>query len=171
MEKSKIMDIKLNFIFYKKDNITNEEFKQIKKIWKKSFKKKEEDDLELLDTTIILSIVDENKKIVAVSFLLLPTEDLLKNSLIESYANMKEQGVTHNDCYLYNLCVLKSKRRKGYGNSLLIKCHEYIKFLNKNKIILYVEHGNIPAILLYNKHEYKVYRSTPCGFIMEKNLE
>ena len=34
MEKSKIMDIKLNFIFYKKDNITNEEFKQIKKIWK-----------------------------------------------------------------------------------------------------------------------------------------
>jgi ribosomal protein S18 acetylase RimI-like enzyme len=171
MEKSKAIDIKFHFNFYKKDELTIEEIKKIKKIWKKSFKKKEEDDMELLDTTIIGTISDENKIIVAISFLLFPTEDLLKNSLIQSYTNIKEQGVTKNDCYLYNLCVSKSKRKKGYGNSLLIKCHEYIKLLNKNKIILFVEHGNIPAILLYNKNEYKVYRATPGGFIMEKNLK
>jgi ribosomal protein S18 acetylase RimI-like enzyme len=171
MEKSKEINIKFYFIFYKNDELDKEKIKQIKKIWKKSFKKKEEDDMELLDTTIVGTIVDENKKIVAISFLLCPTEDLLKNSSIQSYTNIKEQGVTKNDCYLYNFCVSKSKRKKGYGNSLLIKCHEYIKLLNKNKILLFVEHGNIPAILLYNKNEYKVYRATPGGFIMEKNLE
>jgi ribosomal protein S18 acetylase RimI-like enzyme len=174
MKKSKATDMKFHFKFYEKDELTKGEIKQIKKIWKKSFKKKEEDDMELLDTTIVGTVLDENKKIVAISFLLCPTEDLLQNSinsLIKSYTNIKEQGVTKNDCYIYNFCVSKSKRKKGYGNALLIKCHEYIKVLNKHKILLFVEHGNIPAICLYNKYEYKVYRATPSGFIMEKNLD
>jgi len=175
MEKSKetakdATDFKFNFNFYKKDELSKEDIQKIKKIWKKSFKKKREDDMELLDKTIIGTVIDENKKIVAISFLLFPTEDLLENSLIQSYQNIKEQGVTKNDCYIYNFCVSKSKRKKGYGKALLIKCHEYIKYLNKYKILLFVEHENIPAICLYNKYEYKVYRATPSGFIMEKNL-
>jgi ribosomal protein S18 acetylase RimI-like enzyme len=172
MEKSKesATGFKFNFNFYKKDELTKEKIQKIKKIWKKSFKKKREDDMELLDKTIIGTILDKNKKIVAISFLLFPTEDLLENSLSQSYKNIKDQGVTKNDCYIYNFCVSKSKRKKGYGKALLIKCHQYIKDLNKNKILLFVEHENIPAICLYNKYEYKVYRATPGGFIMEKNL-
>ena len=38
------------------------------------------------------------------------------------------------------------------------------------KVILFVEKGNVPAISLYNKFEYRVYRASPTGFVMEKNL-
>ena len=54
---------------------------------------------------------------------------------------------------------------------LLQTCHDYLTKLKKQNIILFVEQGNIPAICLYNKFGYKVYRATPGGFIMEKNLQ
>ena len=61
---------------------------------------------------------------------------------------------------------------------LLQKCHEYVKSLsndlfgefNKNKILLFVDNGNVPAISMYNNFGYQVQRAMPRGFIMEKNL-
>jgi len=157
--------------FFSKNNLRPSEKKRIRKLWEKSFDKRSDDDMELLDTTIVATALDEKKRIVAISFLLCPTKELLNSTDIKSYSNIKEQGVTENDCYLYNFCVSKRKRKKGYGKFLLEKCHEYLKNLKKKRILLFVEHGNIPAICLYNKFEYKVHRATPGGFVMEKNLQ
>lgn len=157
--------------FYLKKDLSKREKKRIRKIWEKSFDKKEDEDMELLDTTIVAAVLDENKKINAISFILCPSKELLESSDIKSYSNIKEQGVTENDCYVYNFCVTKQKRKKGYGKFLLKKCHEYLRVLKKQKVLLFVEHGNIPAICLYNKFGYKVHRATPGGFVMEKNLQ
>lgn len=154
--------MKKSITFYKKDELTKEMFDEILVIWQKSFNKVDTD-IGLLDTTIVGIILDENK-IVAITFLLVPDLKSLNS-------NIKEQGVTENDCYIYNFCVLESERKKGYGQDLLIKCHEYIKCLNKQNTLLFVEDGNIPAICLYNKYEYKVHRATPNGFIMKKIMD
>jgi ribosomal protein S18 acetylase RimI-like enzyme len=164
--------------FKKFNEISYKDMKQIKKIWKKSFDKKANDTIYLLEKTIIVTIKTKKKlnkdqevkeNIVAISFLLFPTVDLLTSN-DDIYFNIKLQGVTENDCYLYNLCVKKRKRKNGYAKLILQKCHEYVTLLCKNKIILFVENGNIPAIHLYNNFGYNVHRSTPTGFIMEKNL-
>lgn len=157
--------------FYLKKDLTEKEKKIIRKLWEKSFDKKSDEDMELLNTTTVATAIDEKNNIVAISFLLCPTKELLTSSKIKSYSNIKEQGVTENDCYLYNFCVSKIKRKKGYGKFLLEKCHKHLKYLKRQKVLLFVEHGNIPAICLYNKFGYKVHRSTPGGFIMEKNLQ
>jgi len=151
-------------------NITSNDITQIRKLWIDSFDKKSSDDIELLDTTIV-GIIYENNKIVAISFLLCPTDKQLNSNKLKYYSNIKEQGVTSNDCYIYNFCVSKNKQKQGYGKMLLQNCHDYLKKLKKQKIILFVEKGNIPAIFLYNKFEYKVHMATPSGFIMEKNLQ
>jgi ribosomal protein S18 acetylase RimI-like enzyme len=153
--------------FRKVNEISDEDMKQIKKLWTISFNKKTLDVLEYNEKTIIVTI-KTNKKIIAISFLLFPTIDLL-NSQETIYSNIKLQGVTENDCYLYNLCVKKRKQKNGYGKLILQKCHDYVNIIKK-KIILFVENGNMPAIHLYNKFGYNVLKSTPNGFIMEKNL-
>ena len=164
--------------FRKFNEISDEDMKQITKIWKTSFDKKANDAIYFLEKTIIATITikkklnkdqEIKKNIVAISFLLFPTIDLL-NSREDKYSNIKLQGVTENDCYLYNLCVKKRKRKNGYGKLILQKCHEYVNMICKKKIILFVENGNIPAVRLYNNFGYIVHRATPTGFIMEKNL-
>jgi ribosomal protein S18 acetylase RimI-like enzyme len=160
----KLLDIK----FFNKKNISEKHLLQIKKLWIKIFNKKENDNIELLDETIV-GVVLFNNNIIAISFLLCPSKNLL-NSDIESYSNIKEQGVTENDCYIYNLCVNEDYRKKGYSKKLLEECHNYLISIGKQKIILFVDNGNIPAICLYNKFGYKVRMATPGGFVMEKNI-
>jgi len=160
----KILDIK----FFNKKNILEKHLLQIKNLWIKIFSKKENDDMELLDETIVGAVLFNNN-IIAISFLLCPSEKLL-NSDIKQCSNIKEQGVTENDCYLYNLCVNEDYRKKGYSKKLLEECHNYLVSIGKQKIILFVDNGNIPAICLYNTFGYKVRMATPSGFIMEKNI-
>ena len=168
-DKRVLQEIEMKSKFFFKSNLTSSEKKRIRKIWENSFDKNNED-MELLDTTIVATVLDK-KKIVAISFLLCPTKELLKSAEIKSYSNIKEQGVTENDGYLYNFCVSKRKRKNGYGKFLLQECHEYLKRMKKQKLLLFVEHENIPAICLYNKFGYKVHRATPGGFVMKKNLQ
>ena len=165
MEKSKELS---EIRFFKKKELSKKHSVQIRKLWIKTFDKKEDDDMELLDGTIVGTILLKDK-VIAISFLLCPSEKLL-NSENKSYTNIKEQGVSNKDCYLYNFCIHEDYRKKGYGKRLLQQCHDYISNIRKQKVILFVEHGNIPAICLYNKFEYKVHMATPCGFVMEKNL-
>ena len=163
---------KVEINFRKFDEISNFDIKKIKKILKNSFNKKETDIIDILENTIIVTVKTKEikEKIVAVSFLLCPTFDLL-NTQNDIYINIKKQGITENDCYLYNLCVHNKKRKNGYGKIILQKCQDYVSTLLKKKIMLFVENGNIPAICLYNKLGYNVHKSTPNGFIMEKNLQ
>ena len=136
-----------------------DDIEEIKKLWKKSFNKID-DNMYITEHTTIVTI--KTDKIVALAFLLFPTYDLL----CSDYSNLTQQGITENDCYLYNLCVHKKHRKKGYGKYILEKCHEYAS----RKIMLFVENGNTPAIALYNKFHYKVRIATPTGFVMEKDV-
>jgi len=167
---TKIIQHEKDVSFFQSYEITSSNKNKIRELWEKSFRKNSNDDMELLDTTIV-GFICENNKIVAMSFLLCPTKEQLSLDEPKSYSNIKEQGVTPNDCYIYNFCVSKSKRKKGYGKFLLQECHSYLSGIKKQKVLLFVEHGNIPAICLYNKFGYKVHRATPGGFIMEKNLQ
>lgn len=151
--------------FRKLNEIPENEFNQIKKIWKVSFNQENLNDLIHPEYTIIVTIKTE--KIVAIAFILFPTSELLKSS--DMYLNIQKQGVTDNDSYIYNFCVKKTNRRTGYGKLLLENCHQYISKI-KNKVILFVENENIPAICLYNKFGYSVHIATPSGFIMKKKL-
>jgi len=159
--------------FVKKDEVDEEQLVVIKEMWEQSFGHGEDvGPMGLLDETIIGILVEDSREceeIIAISFLLNPTNELLDSDNIY-YTNVKLQGVTENDFYLYNFCVAEKKKKKGYGTFLLEECEKYVKSLNKNKIILFVKNKNIPAISLYNKFHFKVQRATPDGFIMEKNL-
>ena len=154
--------------FFTKQELSKKHLKQIRKLWAKTFNKKDNDDMELLDETVVATILFE-ENIIAISFLLCPSEKML-NSKIKSYSNIKEQGVSKDDCYLYNFCVHENHRKKGLSKRLLQECHDYLSNRGKQTIILFVDHDNIPAICLYNKFKYRVYMATPGGFVMEKNL-
>lgn len=152
-------------------DITKSDKKQIRELWEKSFEKNEDDDMELIDSTVVI-VIEENKNIRAMSFLLLPTREHFSNENlnIKSYENIKEQGVSEDDCYIYNFCVSKENRKKGIGKFLLEKCHQYANEMKKENVFLFVEQGNIPAICLYNKFKYQVHRAAPNGFILKKYL-
>lgn len=162
MKNTKIINIQ----FFTKKELPDTIYNKIRELWRTSFTKNEDEDIELLDDTIV-SILMYNNNIIGISFILCPSEKNI-NSTIETYSNIKQQGVTENDCYLYNVCIDSNYRRKGYAELLLHECHKYVS--NKQKSILFVEKDNIPAIKLYIKLNYKVYLATPSGFIMEKNL-
>lgn len=150
--------------FFKKDDLVEKD--RVKEIWEESFG--EEIEMGLLDETII-GMLFVKEEIVSILFLLNPPKELL-DSDNKYYTNIKLQGVTEKDFYLYNFCVCKKQRKKGYGKLLLQKCHEYVKSLDIDKILLFVDNGNVPAISMYNNFGYIVQRAMPNGFIMEKNL-
>lgn len=159
---------KIQTKFFNKQELSNKHITQIRKLYIKAFDKKENDDMELLDETIVGAILFKDN-VIAISFLLCPSKILLE-SKIKSYSNIKEQGVTKYDCYLYNFCVHEDYKKKGYGKRLLQECHDHVMNIGRQKVILFVDHGNLPAICLYNKFGYKVHMATPGGFVMEKNL-
>ena len=87
--------------FRKFNEISDEDMKQITKIWKTSFDKKANDAIYFLEKTIIATITikkklnkdqEIKKNIVAISFLLFPTIDLL-NSREDTYSNIKQQSL------------------------------------------------------------------------------
>lgn len=159
----KKLDLSNKFISLNK--LSQKENLEINKIFSESFK--ENNDIGFEEDAVIGIVSDKKNKIIAISFLLFPTDDKLKNLKTKSYANIRQQGVTQNDCYMYNFCVIKEERKKGIGNFLLKKCHEYVKQQKKQKIILYVKNDNTPAIYLYNKFGYNVHIAAPGGFIMK----
>ncbi len=152
--------------FFKKNELSDKLSLEVQEIWEESFGG--EIEMGLLDETII-GILFVKEEIVSILFLLNPSKELL-DSDNKYYTNIKLQGVTEKDFYLYNLCVTKKQRKKGYGKLLLQNSHKYVKSLNINKILLFVDNGNVPAISMYNKFGYSVQRAMPNGFIMEKNL-
>lgn len=154
----------MKILFYQ-NNIPNKT--QIIKLWEKEFKKTNED-IDLLPETTV-GILSLDNILSGIVFLLFPTKSFLEQDSDLSN-NLIEQKVTLNDCYLYNFCITSNEQKKGYGKKLLEKAEEYVKKQGSCKIILFVEGNNVPAIKLYNKHEYRVQRAIPNGFIMEKIL-
>jgi ribosomal protein S18 acetylase RimI-like enzyme len=96
-----------------------------------------------------------------------------KESLQEDDAytkNLLEQGVKVGDAYLHNMAIRKKSRRKGFAHKMLVEAQEYLKNDDRLRIVLAVYGDNLPAIALYNKLGYQVYRAIPKAFLMEKNL-
>ena len=155
--------------FYNKKDLSNEDCKQIRNLWGKAFDKLE-DDMNLIDETTVSLLRNDSQELVGMAFLLNPTKTNLESEILH-FKNIKDQGVTENHCYIYNFCITRSEHRKGFGKYLLSECHKYICNLEKNKVMLFVEDGNIPAICLYIKAGYLVHRSGLSGFVMKKNLQ
>ena len=154
--------------FYNKKDLNENQQNQIRTLWEKTFEKTEKDDIGIINETIVGLFKNENN-FVGMVFLLSPTIENLSSD-INHFKNIKEQGVSENDCYIYNFCIKEGERKKGLGKFLLSECHEHIKSLGKNNVMLFVEDGNIPAVCMYNKSGYNVYRAGLSGFVMKKNL-
>lgn len=153
----------MEIIFKKGNKLTKNEKKKIVNFCKEPFKK----ETKIFNENII-GTLKNNIKIIGIVFLL-PEIIFLKNDNKELYNNLIKQGVKDDDCYLYNFCILKEERKKGYGFKLLDECHKYLKDKYK-RIILFVESKNNGAIYLYNKAKYKVHLASTDGFIMKNNL-
>jgi|SaaInlStandDraft_1057018.scaffolds.fasta_scaffold04721_9 ribosomal protein S18 acetylase RimI-like enzyme len=155
----------MDITFCKGNDLTENEKKKIVNFCKEPFN----EETKIFNKNIIgiLKNIIE-KKIIGIVFLL-PEINFLKNDNKELYNNLIKQGVKDGDCYLYNFCILKTERKKGYGFKLLEECHKYLKKIYK-RIILFVDSKNSGAIYLYNKAKYKVHLASPDGFIMKNNL-
>ena len=151
-------------IFFTKQQLSKKNYLEIKEIFDHFFKDK---NINILDETVIC-ILTLNKKIISFLCILSLSDFNSNNSYCE---NIKKQGVSINDSYIYNVCVHKDYCRKGYGKKILEYSHDYIKNNKKDNILLFVDNGNIPAICLYNKYNYKVLMATPSGFVMKKILD
>lgn len=128
----------------------------------------------MLDNTLVAIRTTKGKrKIIAMSFLLLPTQkDYEKKVNHTYYSNVKQQGVKANkDVYLYNFCVREQDRRKGNSKKLMTAIEKEMMGRGRDRIVLFVETGNIAAIALYNNIGYTVTRAAPSGFLMEKKLK
>ena len=126
----------------------------------------------LVNETLLAILPTKGKrKIIASCFLLLPTSKDYERKDCPHITNVKEQGVNANtDVYLYNFVVREQDRRKGYASKLMTAIEKEIMSRNRERIILFVEAGNIAAIALYNKLGYTVTRAAPAGFLMMKKL-
>lgn len=150
-----------NPIFLTKNQISKKKYLELKEIFDTSFDNKK---MNILDKTIFCLLL-ENQKIL--SFLcIISTSDLQSDT--PYYKNLQTQGLTINDSYIYNVCVHKDYRRNGYAKKILESSHNYIKNMKKDSVFLFVDNGNIPAICLYNKYNYKVHIASLQGFVMKK---
>lgn len=160
----------LNISFYEKKDIDKKLLNKVNIFYNIFF----DEDPDILDFTTIC-LLEKNNNIIGLTCIISPTKnDMKKYSTsikIKNYLkNIKEQGVTSDDSYIYNFCIDEKERKKGYASYLLNECHIFLKKMNKRKCFLFVKNKNIPAICLYNKFKYRVHRSTPDGFIMNINF-
>jgi ribosomal protein S18 acetylase RimI-like enzyme len=122
-------------------------------------------------TIVSLLLTEKKRNVIGMSFLLTANQE--ESYEQGEYKNMKQQGITEEDIYLYNFCIREKDRKKGKSMELMKEIENYCgkNQMNLKKIILFVKKENNPAISLYNKIGYKVKSSTPEGFFMEKNLQ
>ena len=147
----------MKITFYKGDEIKNK--KEIINFCYEPFQK----ETDILDENTIAVLSTD--KIIGVAFLLTDIKKIKK----ELHDNLVKQGVKEGDCYLYNFCISKEERKKGYGIKLLNECHNYLKNKCKN-VFLFVESKNSGAIYLYNKAKYMVHMASSDGFVMKNNI-
>lgn len=129
-----------------------------------------------IDDAISVIIPTKGKrKLVAMAFLLLPTQNDYENKDRSIYRtnieNIINQGVrADKDAYLYNFCVREQDRRKGYATKLLGDIEKKVIDEGRERVVLFVDADNEAAVALYNKRGYNVILAAPDGFVMEKKL-
>ena len=87
----------------------------------------------------------------------------LEKSNLYYYALLFENGIPvglagvllSDDAEIMSICVLESKRRKGYATMLLSHISNFAKTKGKNRLLLEVKKGNENAINLYEKFGFE----------------
>jgi len=116
-----------NFISLYK-NFTNNQKKVFNNFIKDNFSFLHSNNIGLEDGTIIISLFDDNKIIGCVCLL---NNKIIKNIVYESDINNIDAScfdfTSDNGVFLYNLCVGKQYRNKGYGSQLIEHCVDFVK--------------------------------------------
>lgn len=89
-------------------------------------------------------------------------------NIMESY---QQSGIDmKDDVFLFNFCVHKDYRKKGYGTKLLEKVLKYYTKKGKQRIFLHVYANNEAGLGLYRKFQFPTYRMGNDYLIMYKKI-